>query len=202
MGTSATVRFKYEGDNPILVNVCHHYDGYIEGVGHDLAKFLLSKEIVNGISNFDDRDSIANGFNCLIAQYISNVKRGPGDVYIRPQHFEGDYNYDVVYNDCKNEIYIKVTHFDKVLFKGSPKELLEYKEGEEKEEKINMEDAELVIKLPKGHGRLFILDEEKAKKYFAKFSFSVQDWISEVGISNATIKVIEADKENKNVRNI
>lgn len=49
--------------------------------------------------------------------------------------------------------------------------------------------------LPKGHGRLFIFDEEKAKNFFTKFSFSSQDWISEVGISNATIKVIEADKE-------
>lgn len=47
--------------------------------------------------------------------------------------------------------------------------------------------------LPKEHGRLFILDEEKAKNFFTKFSFSLQDWISEVGISNATIKVIEAD---------
>jgi len=48
--------------------------------------------------------------------------------------------------------------------------------------------------LPKGYGRLFILDEEKAKKYFTKFSFSLQDWISEVDMSKATIKVIEADK--------
>lgn len=133
MGTSATVRFKHEGDNPILVNVRHHYDGYIEGVGHDLAKFLLSKKIVNGISIFDDKDTIANGFECLTAQYISNVKKGPGDVYVWPQHFEGDYNYDVVYNDCKNEIYIKVTHCDKVLFKGSPKELLECKDKEDEE---------------------------------------------------------------------
>ena len=51
--------------------------------------------------------------------------------------------------------------------------------------------------LPKGHSRLFILDEEKAKKYFTKFSFSLQDWISEVGISNATIKVIEIDKDGE-----
>lgn len=128
MGTSATVRFKYEGCKQILVNVDHHCDGYIKGVGHDLAKFLLSKEIVNGITGFDDRDSIANGFGCLIAQYISNVKKGPGSVYICPQHFEGDYNYDVIYNNYKNDIYIKVTHFDKFLFEGSPKELLEYKE--------------------------------------------------------------------------
>lgn len=52
--------------------------------------------------------------------------------------------------------------------------------------------------LPKGHGRLFILDEEKAKKYLTNFSFSCQSWISEVGISEATLKVIEADKEEKN----
>lgn len=135
MGTSATVRFKRKGNNPILVNVRHHYDGYIEGVGHDLAKFLLSKKIVNGISKFDDRNSIANGFECLTAQYISNVKKCPGNVYICPQYFEGDYNYDVIYDDYKNEIYIKVTHYDEVLFKGSPKELLECKEKEKEEEK-------------------------------------------------------------------
>ena len=51
--------------------------------------------------------------------------------------------------------------------------------------------------LPKGHGRLFILDEELAKEFFTSFSFSCQKWISEVGISNATLKVIEADKEVK-----
>lgn len=47
--------------------------------------------------------------------------------------------------------------------------------------------------LPKGHGRLFILDESKAIKYFTNFSFSVQKWISEVDISKATLAVIKAD---------
>lgn len=51
--------------------------------------------------------------------------------------------------------------------------------------------------LPKGHGRLLILDEEKVKERFTNFSFSVQDWISEVGISEATLKVIEADTESE-----
>lgn len=50
--------------------------------------------------------------------------------------------------------------------------------------------------LPKGYGRLFILDEEVAKKYFTKFSFSLQDWISEVGISEATLEIIETDKDD------
>lgn len=52
--------------------------------------------------------------------------------------------------------------------------------------------------LPKGHGRLFILDEELVKEFFTSFSFSCQKWISEVDISKATLKVIEADKEEKN----
>ena len=51
--------------------------------------------------------------------------------------------------------------------------------------------------LPEGHGRLFILDEAKAKNYLTNFSFSSQSWISEVGISEATLKVIEADKGEK-----
>ena len=48
--------------------------------------------------------------------------------------------------------------------------------------------------LPKGHGRLLILDEKLVRKYFTSFSFSCQKWISEVGISNATWRIIEADK--------
>ena len=51
------------------------------------------------------------------------------------------------------------------------------------------------IVLRKGHGRLLILDEKLGKKYFTSFSFSCQKWISEVGISNAILKVIEADRE-------
>ena len=53
------------------------------------------------------------------------------------------------------------------------------------------------VLLPENHGRLFILDEELAKKYFTEFSFSCKKWISEVGISNATLKVIEADKDGE-----
>lgn len=49
--------------------------------------------------------------------------------------------------------------------------------------------------LPKGHGRLFLLDEEIVKEYLTSFSFSSEDWISEDDISKATLKVLEADKE-------
>ena len=56
------------------------------------------------------------------------------------------------------------------------------------------------IPLSKGHGRLIILDEAKVMEHFTSFSFSFQSWISEVGISMSTLKIIEADKEAENDR--
>ena len=48
--------------------------------------------------------------------------------------------------------------------------------------------------LPKGHDRLIILSEDAVKREQTPLSFSCQNWISEVGLSNATVAIIEADK--------
>ena len=48
--------------------------------------------------------------------------------------------------------------------------------------------------LPKGHGRLIILSEDAIKREQMPLSFSCKNWISEVGLSNATVTIIEADK--------
>lgn len=48
--------------------------------------------------------------------------------------------------------------------------------------------------LPKGHGRLIILSEDAVKREQTPLSFSCQNWISEVCLSNATVAIIEADK--------
>ena len=53
------------------------------------------------------------------------------------------------------------------------------------------------IPLPKGHGRLIILSEDAVKREQISFSFSSQNWISEVGLSNAIVAIIEADKESE-----
>lgn len=45
----------------------------------------------------------------------------------------------------------------------------------------------------KEHERLIILSEDRVKREQTALSFSCQNWISEVGLSNATIKIIEAD---------
>ena len=53
------------------------------------------------------------------------------------------------------------------------------------------------IPLPKGHGRLIILSEDAVKSEQTPLSFSCQKWISEVGLSNATVTIIEADKAER-----
>lgn len=51
--------------------------------------------------------------------------------------------------------------------------------------------------LPKGRGRLIILSEEVLEREKNAFDFSSQKWISEVGLSNATVAIIEAKSEAK-----
>lgn len=48
--------------------------------------------------------------------------------------------------------------------------------------------------LPKEHGRLIILSEDELKKNQINVDFSCQKWISEVGLSKATVAIIKADK--------
>jgi len=47
------------------------------------------------------------------------------------------------------------------------------------------------------HGRLIILSEDKLKENQINLDWSCQKWISEVGLSNATVKIIEEDTESE-----
>lgn len=50
------------------------------------------------------------------------------------------------------------------------------------------------IPLPQGHGRLLILSEDAVKRELTHLEFSCQSWISDVGLSDATVAIIEEDK--------
>ena len=136
MGTRSTTKFiRKRGDKlEPLVNIYQQYDGYIEGVGHEIAEFILSKKIINGIGYGQDTEEYANGFECLIAQFIRDFKTRVGGLYITPMDDVEEYNYEVVCND-NNDITIKVTNWDNALiFSGTPTELLAYKENLDEEE--------------------------------------------------------------------
>ena len=107
MGTRSTVRFFNEYSEKPILSVYQQYDGYIEGVGHELANWLLKKKVINGIY-------------CLASQYVAEHKKKIGGFYLTTEDDTQDYNYEVRLVDEKFQI--KVDDF----FVGTPEELLNY----------------------------------------------------------------------------
>lgn len=61
----------------------------------------------------------------------------------------------------------------------------------------NEKVAEAITKsiiLPEWHEKLIVLSENKIKENQIDLDFSCQKWISEVGLSFATVAIIKADK--------
>lgn len=84
MSTAAYVSFFDNGYH--CVTVGHHASGYLQVVGTRLLNFLKSKELVNGRphNRAGEWGDLANGSNCLFAQYVDTFKTELGNVYIRP----------------------------------------------------------------------------------------------------------------------
>lgn len=146
MGTRSKTSFIEKRGEKLthLVSVYQQYDGYIEGVGHRLASYILNKEICNGIRLGRDTSKLANGFGCLIAQIIRDFKEDVGGLYIIEEDDIQEYNYDIIFNsdlyysdlnvEYETDKYfeVKVTDWnEQVIFEGTLKELLEFKEVEE-----------------------------------------------------------------------
>ncbi len=139
MGTRSTIRFieKYEYREKQLVNIYQQFDGYIEGVGYELAKWLINKTIVNGFVSNDEKNN-ANGIGCLAAQFIKDFKKHIGGLYIVGSTNAQEYNYDVIIDARKigrvNDIaLIRISKYDEKapVFIGRPSELLTFKEPED-----------------------------------------------------------------------
>lgn len=123
MGTRSTVKF-YEDNDPLL-SVYQQYDGYISGVGRELAEFLKPIEVVNGFGGDMKAGTHANGMGCLAAQYVAENKKEIGGFYITTPEDTEEYNYEVRLIDGKIQIKETSTGFE-----GTPDELLNYKEKE------------------------------------------------------------------------
>lgn len=125
MGTRSTVKFysEYEPNAAPLVCIYQQFDGYISGVGHELANFLKDKTVINGIgAGQEDMSKFANGMGCLAAQFIAAHKTEIGGLYISEPNDEQEYNYEV--RLINGKLRIKVDRFE-----GSPEDLLEYTES-------------------------------------------------------------------------
>jgi hypothetical protein len=149
MGTRSLTRvfntYKNENKNTQvkiqLVNMYRQYDGYPDGHGTELADFLKSGEVVNGIGSTNETERLFNGAGCLAAQMIAHFKNGVGGFYIEPitaKDCGQEFEYEVIVDFDTKEITLKCfengyinkkgeyKNGKKLLFEGKPSEFDEF----------------------------------------------------------------------------
>lgn len=131
MGTRSLTKFIDEHGNHIMT-MYRQYDGYMEGHGKDLAKFLSGIKLINGISGRAEIGEHANGMGCLAAQVIAHFKDSVGAIYIvQPKDGESE-SFDYVvqplskvdYVNRESQVKITVMSLGEKLFEGSATEML------------------------------------------------------------------------------
>lgn len=95
MGTRSITRVHDRDiDSNVLVAIYQQCDGYFEGVGEELQKFLDGYTIVNGIG-VNTPEKAANGMGCLAAQLVKHLKNGMGGTYITSPDDTEEFMYDI-----------------------------------------------------------------------------------------------------------
>ena len=114
MGTRSLTTFKEDHTDEEIVVLYRQYDGYPEGHGVDLFRFLNNMNMVNGMSPKEKRKT-SNGMSCLAAQMIAYFKDEPGGFYLYradTRDVGEEYVYTIYVNhnddDNKNKIMVKV----------------------------------------------------------------------------------------------
>ena len=109
MGTRSTTRVVC--GNTTLVVLYRQFDGYISGHGAELAAFLNTQRLTNGIPILEEPGEgkvWSNGPGCLAAQLVAHFKKGPGGIYIAGPGDWEEYNYTVEVGEYTNAIRVKV----------------------------------------------------------------------------------------------
>ena len=103
MATRASVIFKEKGE-PVFA-MYKHWDGYPEGLGKQLKSIVSGGKLVNGLGPNRTLGSSFNGWGCMWATIIAELKQEPGDVYICRISDVGQQGEDFVYEmDEKGEV--------------------------------------------------------------------------------------------------
>lgn len=104
MGTHSKILFCRRDQNQKVERyavIYQQYDGHLEGVGLKLAQFLKSIDYHrNGIFIHEQNQmgKVANGFGCMVAQFIAQEKTEVGQFYVEPCNsaLDCEYNYTVI----------------------------------------------------------------------------------------------------------
>lgn len=120
MGTRS-LTYVYDGETPIMC-MYRQFDGYPEGHGQELANFLNELTIGNGIPEYGDLFTFANGMGDLAAQMLVWFKKTPGGFYIHPIDFNQDCWQEYEYHVYEKHVVVK--NPNKVIFDGYWSEFL------------------------------------------------------------------------------
>jgi len=136
MGTRSLTVVQENGKD--ICVLYRQYDGYPEGHGMELCKFLEGMTITNGIGG----SNTANGMGCLAAQIVANFKQDIGQFYLYPSGTRNvGEEYIYIIQDKNHTPYVKVydepwdvnwEHLTlaelaaiKPVMQGTPEEILE-----------------------------------------------------------------------------
>ena len=120
MGTRS-LTYVYDGETPIMC-MYRQFDGYPEGHGQELANFLNELTVGNGIPEYGDLFTFANGMGCLAAQMLVWFKKTPGGFYIHPIDFNQDCWQEYEYHVYEKHVVVK--NPNEVIFDGYWSEFL------------------------------------------------------------------------------
>ena len=113
MATRASIRF-IDNKGNFVANIYHHYDGYPGYLGNKLKEIIDGGPIENGISGRPVLGEFFNGFGCLVASVVAELKTTPGNVYLYTEKDFGnvyeDFVYDVVENAEGNGVHVFVSN--------------------------------------------------------------------------------------------
>ena len=125
--------------NTKLLTMYRQMDGYPEGMGSDLAEFLLNGKLVDGIKVSGNEGLTFNGTGCLAAQLVAHFKKGCGGYYMVKPGSTGhgeQYRYEIVSDEENGTISLrayevgymnsknKYVNKSRKIFGGAPEELL------------------------------------------------------------------------------
>jgi hypothetical protein len=130
-----------------LLTMYRQFDGYPSGMGKDLANFLKSGKVVNGISATENQ-TVFNGAGCLAAQLVAHFKQGAGGFYIHKpmsRNCGEEYVYEIYVDYDTKQIELrclevgymtkkgKYVNKTRILFTGDPTEFEGWLEKHEKQ---------------------------------------------------------------------
>ena len=112
MGTGCLTKIHDGGLKDQVIAVLYRQcDGYPEGHGIELERFLKDKKVVNGISHDDKEKGNFNGPGCLAASIVAHFKKEIGGFYLCPTNskdWDERYIYHVYVKDGKPLVRMEV----------------------------------------------------------------------------------------------